>query len=307
MKRQMADSTQSAEGSGVAAEPLRFIFITSFAEIPFFEPVKKGMQDAAQQLNVRCEFTGPGGMDTAAQADMARQAIADGYHGIVLNIFEAAGLAAVIDQAADAGIPVAAFNVDDQSAPTRRLFAVCQNLFKAGQVLGRKAASFVADGSRIFIVMHDRGVSALEQRCEGIVHGLQDKNITWDIVIGGDRDHTVKVLTERLQAEPDVKVVLCTGQSDTEGAGLTIQKSFPGQDYQVAGFDLSLPTLQMVKDGTISFVIDQQPYVQGYYPVVQLTHYCRYGIVPSSIDAGHNVIDSQNAGQVIAHSKTYYR
>jgi len=32
---------------------------------------------------------------------------------------------------------------------------------------------------------------------------------------------------------------LCTGQADTEGAGLASPKNYVGQGYKVAGFDLS--------------------------------------------------------------------
>lgn len=288
-------------------EPLRFIFITSFAEIPFFNSVIKGMNDAANQLDVFCEFTGPDSMDTAAQARIARQAIEDGYNGIVLNIFESSGLVDVIKEANHAGIPVAAFNVDDQSIPTGRLCSVCQDLYKAGQVLGRTASSFIPERSRVFIVMHDRSVSALEQRLQGILHGLHGKNIVHEVVIGGDNESTAKVLTEKLQANPDVTVLLCTGQSDTEGAGFAIERNFKDQGYKVAGFDLSDEVLRLISEGVINFTIDQQPYIQGYYPVVQLTHYCRYGIVPSNIDAGHNIITQEKAGSVIELCKRNYR
>ena len=300
--------TENKEIAGAGeSEPLRFIFITPFADIPFFETVKKGMNDAAGQLAVSSEFTGPSGMDIAGQVDMAKQAIADGYNGIVLNIFEAEALASVIKEANDARIPVAVFNVDDRSVPTGRLCFVCQNLFKAGQVLGENALAFIPDGGRIFIVMHDRGVSALEERFDGITSILKGKDVTWDVLIGGDNENTVRVVTEQLKANPDVKVLLGTGQSDTEGIGFAIERNFKGQNYDVAGFDLSAETLRMVKEGTIHFTIDQQPYIQGYYPVVQLAHYCRYGIVPSNIDAGHNIITQKEACKVIELSKKNYR
>ena len=286
---------------------LRFIFITSFADIPFLVPGKKGMNDAAEQLGVSCDFTGPSGMDSAAQAKMIRQAVADGYDGIVLNILEAPPMAEAIAEVHKAGIPLVAFNVDDQSVETGRLSAICQNLYKAGQTLGKRAASSIADGSRVFIVMHDEGIEALEERRKGIEDGLKGKDITFEILIGGDNENAARVVTEQLKANPDVKAVLCTGQSDTEGTGFAIERNFNRQDYYVAGFDLSYETLRMIKDGTISFAIDQQPYAQGYYPVVQLTHYLRYGIAPSDMDAGNNIIDQDKAGLVIELSKNNYR
>lgn len=285
----------------------RFIFITPFADIPFFGTVKQGMNDAAVQLGVSCEFTGPHGFDIDGQVKMARKAIADKYDGIILNIFDSAKVTGVIDEAFGAGIAVAAFNVDDQGTKTKRLCSVCQNLFKAGQVLATNSFPFIQKGSRIFVVMHDRGVPALEERFRGIEDGLKGKDVKCEVVIGGDSENTAKVVAEKLKANPDVKVLLGTGQSDTEGIGFAIERNFKNKGYNAAGFDLSAETLRMVKEGAIRFAIDQQPYIQGFYPVVQLAHYCRYGIVPSNIDAGHNVIDQAKAAKVIELSKKNYR
>jgi simple sugar transport system substrate-binding protein len=63
----------------------------------------------------------------------------------------------------------------------------------------------------------------------------------------------------------------------------------------------------MVKAGTIAFTIDQQPYIQGFYPVVQLAFYRRFGIFPSRIDAGATVITKEEADRVIELSAAGYR
>ena len=54
----MPETINTAKKRESGKKPLRFIFITPFSDIPFFETVKKGMNDAAKQLNVSCEFTG---------------------------------------------------------------------------------------------------------------------------------------------------------------------------------------------------------------------------------------------------------
>jgi len=63
----------------------------------------------------------------------------------------------------------------------------------------------------------------------------------------------------------------------------------------------------MVKAGTIAFTVDQQPYVQGFYPVVQLALYCRYGIRPASQDAGATVITREDVDKVLKLSAAGYR
>lgn len=104
-----------------------------------------------------------------------------------------------------------------------------------------------------------------------------------------------------------IKLILSTGSADTEAAGRTIEKYFPGKGYISAGFDLNPEILRLVKANVIRLTVDQQPYAQGYYSVVELTLLKRYGIAPSSIDTGATIVTSAQADQVIALSEQLYR
>lgn len=290
---------------------LNFVFITCLVDEQFFMPVKKGMSDAARMLDVDCRFTGTKGVDVPAQAELVRQAIRDRVDGIALNIIDPIGFDSVIEEAALAGIPLVAFNIDDPSSPNKRLSSVNQQLYHAGKTLGQKAAGFIPDGSEILMTMHDEGVSALEDRLRGAQDGLVEAGktgISWRIVITGSTvAESTRVIAEELKSHPEIKYVLCTGQADTEGAGQALGQIFPNKGYKACGFDLSPAILKSILDGDLAFTIDQQPYIQGFYPVVQLSLFKRYGIRPSNMDAGAAIIDSTNAASVIALSKQHYR
>ena len=53
--------------------------------------------------------------------------------------------------------------------------------------------------------------------------------------------------------------------------------------------------------------VDQQPYIQGFYPVMQLTLYLRYGIMPSNMDAGATIITPKNVDQALKLTRQKYR
>jgi simple sugar transport system substrate-binding protein len=259
-------------------------------------------------LNVSCDFIGTPGVDLEAQAEMVRQAVAKGYQGIALNIIDPVAFDIVVQDAIKAGVPVVAFNVDDHATPNARLAAVNQRLYDAGRKLGADVAAQVPDKSRVLLTLHDKGVSALEDRRQGIQDALKSKGIEWiRLVTGNQSDKGAEVIAEALRQNPGVRVILGTGQSDTEAAGLAIERHFAGRGYWSAGFDLSPTTLRLIKAGHIRCTIDQQPYIQGFYPVVQLTHYLRYGIQPASIDAGAAVIDSSNVDQATGLTTRNYR
>ncbi len=64
-------------------------------------------------------------------------------------------------------------------------------------------------------------------------------------------------------------------------------------------FDLSSEIAEAIKKGEINFAIDQQPYLQGYLPVVILTNYARYGVLPSgNINSGPGFITKDNIALV---------
>jgi simple sugar transport system substrate-binding protein len=288
--------------------PLRLAFITCARDAKFFEPVKQGMNDAAGMLSVRCDWLGTPGVDVKAQAEMVRQAAAQGYQGLAVNLIDPVAFDAVVEEAVKAGVPVVAFNVDDHATPNARLAAVNQRLYEAGRTLGQHVASGISAGSHLLLTLHDEGVSALEDRRRGIRDALQTNEVKWTVLVtGNDSVKGAEVIAEALRQHPDIRVVLGTGQSDTEAAGLAIEKHFPNQGYWSAGFDLSETTLRLIQAGHICCTIDQQPYVQGFYPVVMLTHYLRYGLKPSSIDAGAAVIDRSTAAQVLELTRKHYR
>jgi simple sugar transport system substrate-binding protein len=50
----------------------------------------------------------------------------------------------------------------------------------------------------------------------------------------------------------------------------------------------------------MDFAIDQQPYLQGYLPIVFLTEHAKYGVLPSgTVRTGPAFVTKENAEQVI--------
>ena len=302
-----SDPHTNLTGLAGKKQELRFIFITPCVGEDFFNVVKKGMQDAAMMMEVESSFVGTEDVDIDQQVKMVRRAIAEGYDGIALSIINATAFDAVVTEALDKGIPVVAFNVD--AAPSNgRLSAVCQNLRQAGRALGAEAARSLPDNARILMTVHSEGISALEDRLQGAQEILAQKGISWETLVTGiEPDKAADVIAHTLTADPQISAVLGTGLADTEGAGLAVERDFSQRGLFVGGFDLSAEILRLIKAEVIALTIDQQPYVQGFYPVVQLAQYCRYGITPSSIDTGAALITKNNVDAVLKWCAQGYR
>jgi len=305
--RGVAQSTSAAKEANSNGR-LKLVFITCCVDQAFFGPVKQGMRDAAEMLDVDCEFIGTPDVDLAAQANMVRQAVKDGYDGIALNLIDAEAFDDVVSDAIGKGVPVVAFNVDDSESPNARLASVNQRLYAAGRKVAEHALEDVPQGAHVLMTKHDEGVSALEDRLRGMQDVLKTKGVTWTTVVTGNQaEKGADVVAAALREHPDVRIIFSSGQSDTEATGRAIEKEFANQGYWSAGFDLSPKTLQLVHDGHIRFTIDQQPYAQGFYPVVALVLKLRYGIMPSDVDAGSAIIDRNNVEQVLDWTAEGYR
>ena len=304
-------STNLCWGQGDSSKtdrPLRLLFVSPCVHEAFFNPVKKGMRDAANLLGVKCEFVGTEDVDIPAQCELIRKGIADGCDGIAVDIIDPSGFDSVLAEARDKGVPVVAFNTDGGKNPSLRMSTVSQNLYEAGLAVGNEAVAKLPAGCKALFTQHSKGVTALDDRLRGMRDALAKKGITGEVVITGlVPEKAAQVISEALQADPAIKAVLATGQADTEGAGLAVERHFAKRGCYVAGFDLSANILRLIKAGVIDFTIDQQPYIQGFYPVVQLAQFCRYGIRPASIDSGATVVRAADAERAMALSQAGYR
>ena len=102
-----------------------------------------------------------------------------------------------------------------------------------------------------------------------------------------------------------LKGMFAVDAGDTQGVGQTIQKhsaKIPG-----GGYDLLPGTLKLINTGFLKFTIDQQPYLQGFQPVIQLFLYKLSGglVSPSETNTGLLFVTKANVKPYLT-TKTRY-
>lgn len=278
---------------------LRVIFITPCVAESFFDTVKKGAADASKLMNVECTFSGTDDVDIEEQLRIVEDAIKLEYDGIVLSIIDPTAFDGAINTALTRGIPIIAFNVNARRRSKNGITEVCQDVYSAGKSLALAVEDHIPVNGSALITLHSEGISALEDRYRGILEVLQKKRLSYErLITGVEPDKAADLISGFLNANGEYKVILGTGQADTEGAGLSIERSYADLNYFAAGFDLSPEIIRLIKKGTIYCTIDQQPYIQGFYPVVQLAQQCRLGLKPMNIDSGAALITRQNVDEI---------
>ena len=73
------------------------------------------------------------------------------------------------------------------------------------------------------------------------------------------------------------------------------------------GYDLLPVTLNLIKSGDLDFTIDQQPYLQGFQPVIQLFLYKLSGglMAPSNTNTGLLFVTKDNVDPYLKTKSRY--
>src|SRR6185436_15466253 len=74
--------------------------------------------------------------------------------------------------------------------------------------------------------------------------------------------------------QKDTKGMFAVDAGSTQGTAQVIKKyKLRDQGVKGGGYDLLEPTIQLLEADQIDFTIDQQPYLQGFLPVLELFMY----------------------------------
>ena len=100
-------------------------------------------------------------------------------------------------------------------------------------------------------------------------------------------------------ANPGIKIVVTDHGGLTSNVGVYARAASlkPGQVF-FAGFDMSPNTAQAIKEGYQNLVIDQQPYLQGYIPILNICLTKKFGFSGFDVNTAGAFVDSSNVDAV---------
>src|ERR671938_364053 len=99
-----------ADAAGKTGKRYKFVVITHATAVPFFVPVRKGVEEAGKIVGADVTYTGPAGFDIQKQIDSIKSAIAQNVDGIATTMPDPTAFNDVVKEALGRGIPVIALN-----------------------------------------------------------------------------------------------------------------------------------------------------------------------------------------------------
>jgi simple sugar transport system substrate-binding protein len=267
---------------------------------PFWALVQKGAQQAASDFNVALTYQSPSTTDPQAQAAMITQAAAKKPAAMVVTIPDPAVLNAPIRQVSSSGIPVVVVNVGDAMYQNvGALTYVGQADYQAGVEAGKTMAA--AGVRKALCVIHEERNIALTDRCAGFTRQLSASggSVQTLHVNGAQLDQADSAIQQALKQNPGINGVLATGIIGFEAAGGALRSLNDFGKVRFGTFDVSSAGLTAVQNGQLLFVIDQQPFLEGYAAVQIGAFDARYGQHPyQPVYTGPSFVTKANAAQI---------
>ena len=103
------------------------------------------------------------------------------------------------------------------------------------------------------------------------------------VATGATTGEELNAVSAWFDGHQDVKFMYAVDDGSGIAVGQTIQKSGGGK-LKGSSFDLSDPIPKYVQNGLLEFTIDQQPYLQGFLPILQLFLYQISGGLSTPVD-----------------------
>lgn len=315
--RQEAAQQASQSGSGGSGgnfpdtPEYNFVFINHVTTNPFFTATRYGIEDAEALVGTTSQWTGSETSDVQEMVDAMNTAVAGNADGIAVSIVDPKAFNDPIQQALDQGIPVIAYNAngaegvggsEEQSNPA--LAYVGQDLFLSGVEMGKKIVDLVGEGP-VALFIATPGQLNIQPRIDGAIKAIEDSgaNIEYDqIATGAEVPEELNRIDAYYQGHKDVKGMFAVDAGSTQGVAQVMQKyKLHEQGVRGGGYDLLPKTLQLLRDGHIDFTIDQQPYLQGFFPVMQLYLYKLSGGLtgPAETNTGLIFVTKDEAGKYL--------
>jgi simple sugar transport system substrate-binding protein len=266
----LATVVAAGVASGSARAEERFVMVSHGSDSNvWWNTVKNGMHDAAEDFKVEVDYRNPSTGDTGDMVRILQQAAARNYAGVITTVPDFDLIQGGLAQAKSKHIPIVTINGGPElGMKLGAILHVGQPEYEAGKEAGERAR---AAGIHNFLcVNHGAAIQALWDRCKGFADAIGADYKKSTIDSGEDPTVIESKVAAYLRAHPDTQAVLALGPDQAMGVSRGISDAGRKGKVYVATFDLSPDILKGIQSGDIAFAVDQQPYLQGYLSVAAM-------------------------------------
>jgi simple sugar transport system substrate-binding protein len=215
----------------------------------------------------------------------------------------------VFEQLINKGTPVVLYNAGGSTEATKigAVTFVGTADTQVGQIAGR---TFVADGAKDIVCVNTTpGSQNNEDRCHGLIAtataaGAKATELELSPTSFGNPSAVTQAIKAELLKNPSVDGIFDIGAVDADSAAAGIAAAGETSKVKLGNAGVGTNALQRIKAGTQTFLIDIEPYLQGYLAISAAYQYAAIGLVYTNpTPTGPVVITSSNVGAALAASE----
>ncbi len=306
-----SSSASSGGGSGsiFGSHPsYKFVIINHVTTNPFFVPTQYGAADACNLLGCSYQWTGSESSNVSQMVNALNTAVTSGVDGIAVALIDLHAFNAPVEAALKAGIPVVSYNAD--APENTRLAYIGQDLVKAGEKMGERIVEAVPSGD-VALFIATPGSANLQPRIEGAEKAIKASGKPINVhtvATGAAVPGELSTIDAYWVSHQSTKGMYAVDGGSTESLAKVMQKySLASKGIKAGGFDLTEETQKLLQEGNIEFTIDQQPYQQGFLPILQLFFWRVSGSLsgPAEVDTGLKFLDKETVGPYVESKSRY--
>lgn len=247
---------------------------------PFWDPMRVGMDKAAEELGVEVQWAGPPNGQVTEQRRLLEQFAAQGVDGIAVSPLDEQAITPVINDLMKRGIKVIC--MDNDCVSSERLAYIGTLNYEAGVEAGKAAVKLLPNGGKMIAFVGRLDSPNASQRLQGFVDATKDHGIE---VVETRQDQTDKNRARRnvedvLQAFPDINGLLGLWSYNGPAIAQAVQSANRKDKVKIITFDAEPQTIMHLKKSEIDATVVQKPYFFGKLSVMLL-----HSIIKSGEDA----------------------
>jgi simple sugar transport system substrate-binding protein len=298
---------------------LTFAIVTHTAGNGFFDPVYVGAKVAADMIGANLVMLGSEAPtdDIPREIEILNQIIQDPtIDGLILTTPQVGAYNDIVKHMLDQGIPVATTNSFDPTIYDRDGISHTGQSAAAAAIGGAALAKCVLDkgldkGSIIFpsqttagnVEVNNRVTAAFEAAVKVLNDAGKLSNFTVDAgsdkigIAVNDQDIAGSIVT-LIESRGDVVGIFGPNGAVTPAIVDAVTQKKMENQICTFGYDLGPKQLEGIKSGALTGSLGQQPFLQGFWPVMQLYLQIDRGVAAANLDTRAQVVTKDNVGTV---------
>lgn len=317
-----ADAAKEAEGTknfhsndGV----LTFAIVTHTAGNGFFDPVYVGATVAGNLIGAKVLLLGSESPvdDPARELEILNQIIQDPtIDGIIMTTPQAGAYDDIVRTAAANGIPIATTNSFDPGILSRNAISHTGQDASAAAIAGEALVACLAERgitSGTILLPNDTAMGNIEVNnrvtaaYNAIVKGLTAAGTLSSfkveagpegVGISADMNDPVNSIVALIESRGDVVGAFAGNNVFTPALAAAVAQTGNTGKMCAYGFDLGPAQQEALAAGNLTGALGQQPFLQGFWPVMQLYLQIDRGISGANLDTRAQLVTSDTVGSV---------